>query len=110
VLVLNKSKLVVATITFVAAWIFLTSPGRRIVEKLGLYTACAIDVWSLRKHCTPSRSGHDTAPVDHTSVSQTKVSADPSSALAAHLLNSSNSKPHEKHYPGKYRRRCLTRT
>jgi hypothetical protein len=47
----GKLKIVAAAGLFAAAWIFFSTPGRRVLESLGVYTECAIDVWSLRKHC-----------------------------------------------------------
>jgi len=47
----GKLKFVVAAGIFAAAWIFFSQPGRRVLEGLGVYTECAIDVWSLRRHC-----------------------------------------------------------
>jgi hypothetical protein len=48
---LGKLKIAVAVLAFAAAWIAFTQPGRRVLEQFGLYTECAIDVWSLRRHC-----------------------------------------------------------
>lgn len=48
---LRKLNIGLLSALFVVAWVFFTPPGRRGLERMGVYTECAIDVWSLRKHC-----------------------------------------------------------
>ena len=48
----GKLAVAAASIIFVAALLFLTPPGRRMLEALGVYTECAADVSLPRKSCT----------------------------------------------------------
>jgi hypothetical protein len=51
----GKIQIVMFSLMFAAAWVFFTPPGRRMLESGGVYTECAVEVWSLRKPCGSSK-------------------------------------------------------
>lgn len=84
---LRKLRIGLLSTVFVAAWVFFTPPGRRGLERLGVYTECAIDVWSLRKHC----NAQPTAAADEPATSLAPGS--PTAATAGPLLVTTSAQP-----------------